>query len=45
MNRLEVGCELAVNARFRSKALRRCGYSQLVSAALVTDKSSGSLVG
>jgi hypothetical protein len=45
MNRLEVGYELTVNAGFRSKPWRGCGYPQLVSAALVTDRSSGSLVG
>src|SRR6201996_609255 len=41
MNPHQVGYELAVNAGFRSNL--RSGYSHEVSAALVTDKSSGSL--
>ena len=45
MNRHEVGRELAVNDPFRAQPRGLCDYPQLVSAALVTVRSSGSLVG
>src|ERR1700734_4287324 len=44
MNRHEVRCELAVNAGLPADSRRLC-YSQVVSAALVTVRASGSLVG
>src|ERR1700744_2286483 len=44
MNRHEVRCELAVNGGLPVDSRRWC-YSQVVSAALVTVRSSGSLVG
>src|ERR1700753_4226293 len=44
MNRREVRCELAVNGGLPVDCRRWC-YSQVVSAALVTVRSSGSLVG
>src|ERR1700722_13770256 len=44
MNRHEVRCELAVNAGLPADSRRWC-YSQVVSAAVVTVRASGSLVG
>src|ERR1700760_4095565 len=44
MNQHEVRCELAVNGGLPVDSQRLC-YSQVVSAALVTVRSSGSLVG